>query len=127
MSHRPLGRGTVGALLALAVCADPAFTQSALTGVGSTLEEVRVTAQKRSEPVDHLPLSIATISAETLRRRGVSDVAGLVKVVPGFNSVDSGYGTPVHFLRGVGFFDSSVAAKPTVGVYRTKRPCPSRF
>ena len=124
MSHRPLGRGTVGALLALAVCAGPAFAQSALTGAGSTLEEVRVTAQKRSEPVDHLPLSIATISAETLRRRGVSDVAGLVKVVPGFNSVDSGYGTPVHFLRGVGFFDSSVAAKPTVGVYLDEAPLP---
>lgn len=124
MSHRPLGRGTVGALLALAVCAGPAFAQSALTGAGSTLEEVRVTAQKRSEPVDHLPLSIAMISAETLRRRGVSDVAGLVKVVPGFNSVDSGYGTPVHFLRGVGFFDSSVAAKPTVGVYLDEAPLP---
>ena len=88
------------------------------------LQEVHVTARKRSEPVGDLPLSVATLPAEALQRRGVSDVAGLVKLVLGFNAVDSGYGTPVYFLRGVGFFDSSVAAKPAVGVFLDEAPLP---
>lgn len=124
MVHRSLVYGAAGALLALAVCGGPAFAQSVSTVGSSVLQEVRVTARKRSEPAGDLPLSIATISADALQRRGVLDVAGLVKLVPGFTSVDSGYGTPVHFLRGVGFFDSSVAAKPTVGVYLDEAPLP---
>ena len=51
-------------------------------------------------------------------------MAGLVKLVPGFNAIDSGYGTPVYFMRGVGFFDSSLAAKATVSVYLDEMPIP---
>src|SRR3990167_6965199 len=102
----------------------PVFAQSASTIGSSVLQEVHVMARKRSEPAGELPLSVMTLPAEALQRRGGSDVAGLVKFVPGVNAVDSGYGTPVYFLRGVGFFDSSVAAKPTVGVFVDEAPRP---
>ena len=93
-------------------------TESANTG------EIIVTAQKRSESVNSVPMSITALSGSDLRTQGVTDVAGLVKVTPGFNAIDSGFGTPVYYLRGVGFFDSSLAAKPTVTVYQDEVPVP---
>lgn len=89
-------------------------------GVG----DIIVTAQKRAQSINDVPVSITATTGDQLVRQGVVDVQGLVKVVPGFNAIDSGYGTPVYFLRGIGFFDSSIAAKPTVGVYIDEAPIP---
>lgn len=87
-------------------------------------QDIVVTAQKRSQSVNSVPLSITAVSGDDLRAQGITDVAGLAKVTPGFNAIDSGFGTPVYFLRGVGFFDSSLAAKPTVSVYMDEVPIP---
>jgi iron complex outermembrane recepter protein len=125
MNHRFFVRSSVLALIAGAG-ATTAFAETTAVGATETtaIEEVIVTAQKRSEAINEVPLSISAASGEALQRQGVTDVAGLVKVVPGFNAIDSGYGTPVYFLRGIGFFDSSVAAKPTVSVYLDQAPLP---
>ena len=96
----------------------PAETESP----GTT--DIIVTAQKRRESVNSVPLSITAVSGGDLQAQGVTDVAGLAKVTPGFNAIDSGFGTPVYFLRGIGFFDSSLAAKPTVTVYTDEVPIP---
>src|SRR3546814_8845191 len=37
---------------------------------------------------------------------------------------DSGQGTPVFSLRGVGFFETSIGARPTVSVYTDEVPLP---
>ncbi|AKH44349.1 outer membrane receptor protein involved in Fe transport [Altererythrobacter atlanticus] len=88
------------------------------------LQEIIVTAQKRTESLNDVPLSITVASGEQLRNQGVSDVADLVKIVPGFNYTESAYATPVYTLRGVGFYDTSLAAKPTVSVYQDQVPIP---
>ena len=71
-----------------------------------------------------MPVSITAATGAQLTQQGITDVQSLVKIVPGFNAIDSGYGTPVYFLRGIGFFDSSLAAKPTVGIYTDEVPIP---
>ncbi|MFZ2994873.1 TonB-dependent receptor [Sphingobium sp.] len=90
----------------------------------ATIDEIVVTAQKRSQSINDVPLSITAASGLQLTQQGITDVQGLVKISPGFNAIDSGYGTPIYFLRGVGFFDSTLAAKPTVGVYIDEVPIP---
>ena len=117
---------SVAALL-LALLANQAAAQEAAPAgdeeaVGTN--EIIVTAQKRSENINSVPLSITAVSGDDLQAQGVTDVAGLVKVTPGFNAINSGFGTPVYFLRGIGFFDSSLAAKPTVTVYTDEVPIP---
>lgn len=95
------------------------------TGVENRgIADIIVTAQKRSESANTVPMSITASSGDELQSRGVTSVEGLVKVVPGFNAIDSGYGTPVYFLRGVGFFDVSLTAKPTVSIYIDEAPFP---
>ncbi|RIV80992.1 TonB-dependent receptor [Aurantiacibacter xanthus] len=88
------------------------------------LQEIIVTAQKRSESLNDVPLSITAASGDQLANQGVTDVSDLVKIVPGFNYTESAYATPVYTLRGVGFYDTSLAAKPTVSVYQDQVPIP---
>lgn len=89
---------------------------------GWGLEEVIVTAQKRAESINDVPMSIAAISGDALQSMGVTDTASLARLVPGLSYTDSSYGTPVYYIRGIGFFDTSLAAKPAVTVYVDEVP-----
>ena len=86
------------------------------------LQEIIVTAQKRSQAINEVPLSITAASGQQLQDQGVKSVSDLTKVVPGFNFTESAYATPVYTLRGIGFYDTSLAAKPTVSVYLDQVP-----
>lgn len=86
--------------------------------------EIVVTAQKRQQSVTDVPLSMNVASGDQLRERGITNVADLVKIAPGFTATTSSFGVPVFTLRGVGFYDTSVAAKPSVSVYVDEVPLP---
>ncbi|QBM75064.1 TonB-dependent receptor [Sphingomonas sp. AAP5] len=88
------------------------------------LQDIIVTAQKREQVLNDVPMSITAASGDKLARQGVKDVADLAKVVPGFSYTESAYATPVFTLRGIGFYDTSLGAKPTVGVYLDQVPLP---
>lgn len=86
--------------------------------------EIIVTAQKRSERINDVPLSITAATGAELAKVGVTDTSQLVKVVPGFTYQLSPYGTPVYGLRGISFFDTSGIAQPAVSVYVDQVPLP---
>ncbi len=86
--------------------------------------EIIVTAQKRSEKLSDVPLSITAASAAQLSNAGVTAPADLVKIVPGFTYQPSAYGTPVFTMRGIGFYDVAVAVAPAVSVYVDQVPLP---
>ena len=92
---------------------DPAATQ-----------EIIVTAQKRSERLSDVPMSITAATGEQLRNAGVKDVADLQKITPGFTFQPSSTGEPVYTIRGVGFFSNTATVAPTVGVYVDQVPLP---
>jgi iron complex outermembrane recepter protein len=104
------------------------------TGTGNTdasaqsqagvLNEIVVTAEKRSESVNSVPMSINALSGDQLTQLGIHSTDDLAKVVPGFSTVTSYYGTPVYYLRGVGYYDTSVAARPAVTIYADEAPIP---
>lgn len=112
---------------ALAV-AHPALAQEAQGAVrvqeATQVDEIVVTAQRRAQSVTDVPMSITAVSGETLSELGVTDVSDLVKVTPGLSAVESGAAVPVYSLRGVGFFDTSIGARPTVSVYVDEVPLP---
>lgn len=84
---------------------------------GLSIEEVLVTAQKREEGANDIPLAIVTYTGEDLISLGVSDTRDLGKLLPGFTYADGGFNTPIYTLRGVGFNENSQTASATVGVY----------
>lgn len=89
-----------------------------------TLYEIVVTAQKRAESINSVPISITAVSGAELERRGITDTNQLERVVPGFTYQQSTYGVPVFAMRGIGFFDTTLGVSPTVTVYVDQIPLP---
>ena len=86
--------------------------------------DIVVTAQKREQSINKVPMSITALSGTALIERGVTETAQLTKVVPGFNFTETPYATPVYTIRGVGFQESSLAGSPAVSVYVDEVPLP---
>lgn len=90
----------------------------------SGLQDIVVTAQKRSERITDVPLSVTAVTGDTLTRRGVTSALDLERVVPGFTYQPSNYGNPVFAIRGVGFFENALGVAPAVTVYVDQVPLP---
>jgi iron complex outermembrane receptor protein len=90
----------------------------------SPLEEIIVTAEKRSERLRDVPMSITAVTGSQLQDQGVTTPADLAKIVPGFTFTESTYGAPVYTLRGIGTYDEAIAISPAVGVYSDQIPLP---
>ena len=88
------------------------------------LPEVVVTAQKRSEKLSDVPMSVASVSGDQLKERGIVTTGQLEKLVPGFTYAQSTYGAPIFTIRGIGFYEESVAISPTVSLYVDQIPIP---
>ena len=104
--------------------------QSASTGAAPQQEaapevgDIIVTAQKRAERLNDVPVSITAISGDQLAKQGITSTADLEKIAPGFTYRLSQYGTPIFSIRGVGFYDEQLAVSPTVTVYVDQAPIP---
>lgn len=79
-------------------------------------DEVTVTAQRHSEDIAKVPLSITRIDGESLRRDGIVDIGDLTARVPGFAANTNGI--PSLYLRGIGSNDLGAGGDPSVGVYQ---------
>jgi outer membrane receptor protein involved in Fe transport len=111
-----LHRGAALAVLALAVgAAVPAFAQEASV----TLDDVIVTAQKRSENIQDVPVSVAAVSGEKLDAifAGGEDVLALSSRVPSlYIESSNGRAAPRFYIRGLGNADFDLAASQPVSV-----------
>ena len=103
--------------LLLATAVAGAIAAPLAAAQGPRLEEVVVTAQKRSQAVTDIPMSITAFSGETMKDAGVQDTTDIAAMVPGMAFSDSPTGPPIYTMRGVGFNESSTQASSTVGVY----------
>jgi outer membrane receptor protein involved in Fe transport len=90
----------------------------------SGLQEIVVTAQKRSQRLSDVGITISAPSAQELRSSGVTDVTSLNRVVPGFSSAETFAGFPVFSLRGVSFNAAQISAPPAVSVYLDEAALP---
>jgi iron complex outermembrane receptor protein len=92
---------------------------SALAQEGIVLEEITVTAQRREERLEDVPISISAESGERLTEifMGGEDVRALAGRVPGLNAESSnGRVAPRFYLRGLGNTDFDLAASQPVSI-----------
>ena len=97
---------------------------AAVDTASGDIGDIVVTARKRNERINDVPMSITAATGETLARQGVTQIADLQKISPGFSFQPSQYGNPVYNLRGIGNLDDSIAAAPTVSIYQDQAPIP---
>lgn len=118
--------GLSSSFLALTV-ASQAFAQQAqptapAADPTTTVDDIVVTAQKRSERISDVGMAISAASGEQLIQQNIRDVNGLVRIDPSFVVTASNYGSPVYSIRGINYNDYSLAASPTVSVYQDEVP-----
>lgn len=64
------------------------------------LDEIVVTAQKRVQKLEDVPISISTISGDKLENSGITSAQGLSDYIPSFNMTQTGIGTNIA-IRGI--------------------------
>ena len=88
------------------------------------LAEIVVTANKVEEASSKVGLTIQTIDDQALTTQHINSLQDLAAAVPGLTFTETESSTPVYTLRGVGFYETSLAAYPDVSVYLDQAPLP---
>ena len=119
ITGHPRARGPTAIGLALAAVLGTAGSAGAQTtpaaavpSDGGTLEEIVITAQKRPERLEDVPVSAAVVSADTITRNNITDISDLNNLVPSVNLNGSFNGRVPTGMRGI----SSVSNEGTVGL-----------
>jgi iron complex outermembrane receptor protein len=117
------------AISAILVGATP-VAHAAVEAETATLEEVIVTAQKRTENLQDVPISIQTLGTEKLEELHINNIDDYVKYLSGVTTVKglgqggNGIGTTHMYMRGVvsGQDGNHSASQPSVGTYFDEQP-----
>lgn len=67
----------------------------------ATLEEVIVTAQKRTESLQDVPISVSAVGGEKIAQAGIENLQDLSAYVPNLKIVEGGL-VPQMYIRGIG-------------------------
>ena len=102
--------------LASATPAGAEAVAAATANSGTSVEEVVVTAQKRSESLVNVPISIVAVSGAKLAKSGVNNMSDLANVVPGLH-VDTAGAFFQPSIRGVGTAIAGAGASANVATY----------
>ena len=105
----------------LTVCLGlPAYGQA--PDEGAVLDEIVVTARKREENLQDVPIAVTAISAETLQREGIKDVQDIAAGDPslGFDKGIAAYDTRI-VIRGL----SPTRGRPNVATLYCASECSS--
>jgi iron complex outermembrane recepter protein len=110
-----LGSGACGN----AFSADTSDTNSA----GDQIQEIIVTAQRRTENIQNVPIAIQALTGETLGQLNVTNFDDLVKYLPNVTASSAGPGQTEIYMRGLSVGDQgtqsggSINGFPNVAIY----------
>lgn len=118
-SGRVLAIGVSALAIGIAQAASaqaPAPTEIAAVEDSGGIDEIVVTAQRRTERLQDVPLSISAFSQADLRRTDTNDLSRLTNFTPGFNFGKSGFDARPA-IRGVRTENVAGNGDPTIGFY----------
>ena len=106
------------------LCAGPLALAAQTSASGAsptagTLEEIVVTAEKRSENLEKVPLSVVAFTAQAIAETGVEDFSPLAARIPGVTLNSAGPGQSSYSIRSVASVGGNA---PTTGLYIDETP-----
>lgn len=116
------------ALSTLAAISAPAFAQEApqsadaqdsAADAGPGIGEIVVTAQKRSENIQNVPIAISAVGSQFLETRGITSIDSLGSVAPNvkFERAPSNKTISQIAIRGSVTINPAITWEPAVGLY----------
>jgi outer membrane receptor protein involved in Fe transport len=116
--------------LALGVCAAalfagaPALAQSAggRSAAATTIEELVVTAQRREEGLQSVPIAVSAFSGESLKEQRIDNGADLLLAIPNVTFSRANFGGYNFQIRGIGTKLVATSADAAIGVHENNVP-----
>lgn len=95
-------------------------TATVVQAQSPVLEEVMVTAERRQQSIQDVPISMVAMNQDTLFRMGVDEIEDLAARVPNLfvNNFNTDASTVRLFIRGVGINDVQLTQDPSVALYQ---------
>jgi len=95
-------------------------TTAAVNAAPKQLGAVTVTAQRREQDIQDVPVPVTAVSGSYLETANMTNSNDIARVVPNFSAQSSGGLTskPRWFLRGIGSNDPSVNLEGPIGIYQ---------
>lgn len=87
------------------------------TAYAAQIEEVVVTAQKRAENLQDVPIAISAFSGDNIKAMGAQNLTDLGKSTPGVEMHNDTSLQPTYNIRGIQTGDFTVGSDPAVAVY----------
>jgi iron complex outermembrane receptor protein len=121
MRRRPLSQAVASALVVAGLTA-PLFAQAQdapRRSASVLLEEVVITARKRDESMQDVPVAVAAFGSDQIEALKVRDLTNLAVSMPNVSLDDIGTikGTANFMIRGLGVNSSIPSIDPTVGIF----------
>jgi len=116
-------RAAVGALLAGTLACGQATAADSVAADTPGLADVVVTAQRRTERLDNVPISVSAYDQGSLDSMGIRDFSDVARTVPGVTLSPYWAGSMSVSIRGI----SSLIGAGTTGIYLDDTPMQVRF
>ncbi len=95
----------------------PLHAQQAIANAEKAMsDEIIVTARRRSETLQEVPIAVSVISGKTLKTENLNNVPDLIQIIPAITLRPSGTKDTGLLIRGLGTITTSPGAEPTVSV-----------
>ncbi|MEP3049798.1 MAG: TonB-dependent receptor [Erythrobacter sp.] len=108
-------------LMASSVLAQPVFAQDTDTDTEAADRDnvIIVTATRRAQDVQDIPLAVTAVGPEQLARQGVDNITEVTQVAPSFSSSTAqiASGSVVLRVRGVGTTSNNIGFESAVGIF----------
>lgn len=102
----------------LVLCGTGYLPQVHAQGAQPALEEIIITAQRREENLQDVPISVSAWTARQIRELEIRNTVDLSALTPGMYAAGSrGDVNPLFSIRGIGLNDTFSNNNPTVGIY----------
>lgn len=98
------------------------LSAAVVSGAQAQLEEVVVTAQKRAQSMQDIPISVSSYTGDDLRGMGVVDTGSIISATPGLTGNKDSDSQSIYTIRGVGTGAFSPGADNSVGTYFNEVP-----
>ncbi len=110
--------------IAIAAVAAPAFAQTApaAPAKSTAIEEVVVTAQRKEETLQDVPVAVSAFSGETLKTQRIESGQDLLKAIPNVNFARGNFGGFNFQVRGIGTKTVGTSADGGISVHENDVP-----